>query len=248
MLYIRKVQPLPDVIERSNLIKRSEAWKKIPEEDTQAIRSQFDLLPKESIRYTLLKEQRGLCAYCMKRIHDDNSTTIEHWTPLSRSKDKALQYTNFLGVCHGGRKTEMEDTKILCCDASKGEKEIQISPWNEAHMKDIAYTSSGIIYTISQNPEFEKDINFTLCLNGLIDKKGNRIDTATEVIKGRRDAIQWCKDLYRTLDRRGKCTSVELKKKIDEIEQAEVMPEYVGVKLFYLKKKYQELAKREKSR
>lgn len=37
-----------------------------------------------------------------------------------------------------------------------------------------------------------------------------------------------------------------IKKKIDEIEQAEIMPEYAGVKLFYLKKKYRELIQRGK--
>lgn len=246
MLYIRKIQPLPDVVEMVNLIKRSDAWRQVPEGDTQAIRSQFDLLPKDSIRNTLLNEQHGLCAYCMRRIHNDNSTTIEHWTPLSENKEKALQYSNFLGVCHGGRKSETEHNKVLCCDASKGEKEIQISPWNESHMRDIAYTSAGIIYTLSENPEFEEDINNTLCLNGLLDNKGNFVDTSTEIVKGRRDSIQWCTDLYKALDRQGKCTSSALKKKIDQIEQAEVMPEYAGVKLFFLKKKYQELLKRGK--
>lgn len=244
MLYIKKIQPMPDVIQCVNVIKRSEAWKQTPDGDTDSIRKQFDLLPKSSIRHTLLKEQRGLCAYCMKRIHDDSSTTIEHWIPLSKSKDNALQYSNMLGVCHGGRKTETEKQRILCCDASKDEREIKICPWNEAHIKDIAYKSNGIMYTLSGNDEFEKDINETLCLNGLRDKKGNLIDTSTEIVKGRRDAVQWCNDFYRTLDRQGKCTSLMVKRKIDEIEQAEIMPEFAGIKLFYLKKKYRELVKR----
>lgn len=246
MLYIKKMQPLPEVVDKINLIKRSEIWKNISEEDTKAIRMQFESLPKDSIRYTLLKEQHGLCAYCMRRIHNDSSTTIEHWAPLSKNKEQALQYSNFLGVCHGGRKSETDDNKILCCDASKEETAIRISPWNEAHIRDIAYTSAGIIYTLSGNPDFEEDINKTLCLNGLTDNSGNFVDTSTEIVKGRRDSIQWCKNLYKALDRQGKCTSLRLKKKIEEIEQAEIMPEYAGVKLFYLKKKYWELLKRGK--
>lgn len=246
MLYIKKIQPLPDVVACVNTVKRSEEWKLISESDTHAIRKQFDLLPKNSIRHTLWKEQRGLCAYCMKRIHDDTSMTIEHWLPLSKSKNEALQYSNMLGVCHGGRKTEKESYKILCCDASKEEKEIKFCPWNESHIKDIAYMTNGIMYTLSGNEEFEIDINEILCLNGLRDEKGNLVDTSTEIVKGRRDAVRWCNDFYRALDRRGKCTSLMIKKKIDEIEQAEVMPEFAGVKLFYLKKKYCELVKRGK--
>lgn len=166
------MQPLPEVIDKINQIKRSDVWRNIPDKDVKAIRNQFESLPKDSIRYTLLKEQHGLCAYCMRRIHNDSSMTIEHWAPLSKNKEQALQYSNFLGVCHGGRKSEADDNKILCCDASKGEKAIRISPWNESHMKDIAYTSAGIIYTLSGNSDFEEDINRTLCLNGLTDEKG----------------------------------------------------------------------------
>lgn len=246
MLYIKKLYPLPDVIDKINEIKRSDEWKRIPEDDTNAIRDQFNLISKSSLRYTLIKEQHGLCAYCMKRIDNDDKTTIEHWTPLSKSKNKAIAYTNMLGVCHGGRKTEIDGQRILCCDASKDEDEIQISPWNESHMKDIAYKSNGIIYTLSGNVRFEEDINEKLCLNGLRDKKGNLIDTSTEIVKGRRDAVQWCNDFYRSLDRKRKCTSLMIKKKIDEIEQAEIQPEYAGGKLFYLKKKYRELLQRGK--
>lgn len=246
MLYIRKIHPLPDVIEQVNKIKRSAEWKVISENDTEAIRNQFNLIPKDSLRQNLIREQKGLCAYCMKRIHGDNKTTIEHWIPLSRSKAKAIEYKNMLGVCHGGRKTETDGQRILCCDARKDEQEIQISPWNEQHMNDIAYKTNGIIYTLSGNEVFETDINEKLCLNGLRDNKGNLVDTSTEIVKGRRDAIQWCDDFYRILDRKNKCNSLMLKKKIDEIEQAEVMPEYAGVKLFYLKRKYRELISRGK--
>lgn len=246
MLYIKKIQPLPDIIEHVNVIKHSTEWKETLDHDTNAIRKQFDLLPKSSIRRTLLKEQKGLCAYCMKRIHDDNSTTIEHWLPLSKNKDYALQYSNMLATCHGGRKTETEKQRVLCCDASKAEEEIKLCPWNEAHMRDIAYMSNGIMYTISGDKEFEKDINEILCLNGLKDAKGNLLDTSTEIVKGRRDAIQWCNDFYRVLDRQGKCTSLMIKKKIDELEHAEQMVEFAGVKLFFLKRKHRELLKRGK--
>lgn len=70
-----------------------------------------------------------------------------------------------LGVCHGGRKAETDGQRILCCDASKDEDEIQISPWKESHIKDIAYKSNGTIYTLSGNVKFEEDINEKLCRN-----------------------------------------------------------------------------------
>lgn len=114
-----------------NEIKRTEQWRCIQKGDTQAVRQEFDLLPKEEIRQSLLEEQHYLCAYCMKRIKNDGlHTTIEYWEPLSVNKDKALEYDNMLAVCDGGRKADLTGNvqRILCCDASKDEKEIAIDP------------------------------------------------------------------------------------------------------------------------
>ena len=105
-----------------------------------------------------MKEQHGLCAYCMRRIHNDSSTTIEHWVPLSQNKEQALQYSNFLGVCHGGRKSETDDNKILCGDASKEETAIRISPLRN-HRKMVPFltyickikTKNTLIISLSRN-------------------------------------------------------------------------------------------------
>jgi uncharacterized protein (TIGR02646 family) len=248
MLYIKKQNPPASMLAKVNEIKRSDEWRQIPDGDTDAIRNQFDMLPKDVIRQSLVREQHGLCAYCMCRIADDGRrTTVEHWYPLSKRKNGALEYSNMLGVCHGGRITALEDNgkRVLCCDARKGEQEITIDPRNERHMRDIAYMKNGIIYTISGDEALEDDINNKLCLNGLADKQGNRIDTATEIIKGRRDAAAWCDSFYKKLDRAGKCTSAMIQKMIVEINEAEIMPEYAGVKLFFLRKKYNELLHRE---
>jgi len=246
MLYIKKMKPPTVVTDRLNKEKRSEEWRQIREEDTKAIRAHFDTLNKSDIRKALVEEQHGLCAYCMRRIVDDgNVMAIEHWFPLSQSKKLALEYSNMLGVCQGGRKGEGDRQRILCCDASKDENKITIDPQNEFHMKDIAYKKSGTIYTLSGNEDLENDINFKLCLNGWIDRKGNQIDTFTEIVKGRRDAIAWCEAFYTALNRYEKCTSTMIHKKIEEIENADIMPEFAGVKLYFLRKKYRQLRARE---
>lgn len=140
MLYISKMKPTAVITDEVNKIKRSDLWHLIPKDDVNAIRAQFDSLPKANIREALFKEQHGLCAYCMRRISlDGQNTTIEHWYPLSKSKEKALDYSNMLGVCHGGRKSKESMHRVLCCDASKDEQLITIDPFNKSHMDDIAY-------------------------------------------------------------------------------------------------------------
>ena len=141
MLYIEKERMPAVALDKVNDIKRSHEWKSIQDGNTNAIRVQFDMLPKGQIRESLIKEQHGLCAYCMKRIHNDSkSTTIEHFIPLSKDKDKALDYSNMLAVCDGGKNTSVEGKKILCCDAcKKDEDEMTINPLNKYMMDKICF-------------------------------------------------------------------------------------------------------------
>ena len=93
MIYIKKGPPPRQMAHMVSEIKSSQEWKKIKAGDTKAIREKFDQLPKEVIRERLLEEQHYLCAYCMRRIKNDGrNTTIEHWYPLSKDKERALDY------------------------------------------------------------------------------------------------------------------------------------------------------------
>jgi hypothetical protein len=149
-----------------------------------------------------------------------------------------------LGVCDGGEQINSQQWHILCCDAYKSETEISTSPLNQVQMDKIAYTSEGIIYTNPRDDEMEKDINETLLLNGIRKSDDSVRDTSTEVLKGRRDAYDRARRMMNALNSRGKCNSVSVKKKIDELYAKEERDEYVGVILYYLNKKYQSLVRR----
>lgn len=95
MLYIEKQQPDKELLARIAEVKSSSEWKQVNDDDTKGIRECFDKLPKDVLRQSILKEQHHLCAYCMKRINDSPlHTTIEHWYPLSKDKNSALDYNN----------------------------------------------------------------------------------------------------------------------------------------------------------
>ena len=204
--------------------------------------------PSEMIRRGLLEEQSGLCAYCMRRIENNGRTTrIEHWYPLSKDKDRALDYGNMLAVCDGGANYQGWEKKVLCCDAFKGDdEELTISPLNAQQMKKIIYDKNGHIKTKPYDAVLEKDINDSLRLNGLWKNKKFVADTSTGLVKGRRDTYQQYERFIRKLDHNGKCSSAQVKKKIDEIQTAEQKPEFAGVWLYFLNKKYHSLLMREK--
>lgn len=246
MLYIEKKSPPREMVRKVSEIKSSPGWKAIKDGNTSAIRSEFDSLPKDTIRESLLKEQHYLCAYCMRKIQNSGqSTSIEHWFPLSKNKDQALDYRNMLAVCDGGENWKGSGKKILCCDACKADEvKLNISPLNKQQMDKIAYGKDGFIHTNPYDKKMEEDLRGILRLNGLWKKGEFVADTSTELIKGRKDTYQLYENFVKRLGEEGKCTSSSIKKIIDKIQNAEHRPEYAGVLLYFFNKKYQSLVKR----
>lgn len=71
MIYIRKRKTPNIIVEKATAIKKDPAsgYEKLelPKDSTQ-LRFLFEQMPKATIRSELIKEQHGLCAYCMRRI------------------------------------------------------------------------------------------------------------------------------------------------------------------------------------
>lgn len=245
MILIEK-EGLSDELNRRIIeIRKSDKWKNTEDDNTDAIRQIFeDDFPKNEVKSVLIREQKGLCAYCMRRIRMDSHSRVEHWIPLSIDKEKAIDYNNMLGVCDGGEKVMGQQGHILCCDAHKRETEISTSPLNKSQMDKIAYKLDGTIYTNPQDKEMEKDINETLLLNEIRKADGSVRDTSTEILKGRRDAYDRESLMMKKLNRSGKCTSAAVKRIMDNLKDCEECEEYVGVKLYYFRKKYESLVRR----
>jgi len=72
-----------------------------------------------------VREQRGLCCYCMKMIRAAHGAMkIEHWHSQTGHRDEQLRYTNLLGAC-------MEVKNAFCWPAlrhTKGDLELSRNP------------------------------------------------------------------------------------------------------------------------
>ena len=90
----------------------------------------------------------------------------------------------------------------------------------------------------------EKDINDVLLLNGIQKSDGTVRDTSTELLKGRKDTYERARKMMNRLNAKGKCTSVTVKKLIEELYNSDEREEYAGVKLYYFRKKYNSLIRR----
>lgn len=239
MIYIRK-RMVPKEIHRKIIeIKATKEWKELSSSDNEGKRSFFDQLDKELIRRCLVEEQHGICAYCMKRITVDN-TRIEHYKALKKDADKdgALDYNNMLGVCYGGEQHDGYGKKCLCCDAAKKDADIHISPLKRETIEKITYTKEGFVKT--PNTTYMDDINNTLGLNGEWDKNGHFIrDTTTQLVAGRKAAYEAC---CKYMEKTGKKYTGfkyinELQKKVTLLESSSKYDEFIGVKLYVLKKR-----------
>lgn len=117
----------------------------------------------DGLRAALVRDQRGLCCYCMNRIEATRAAMkIEHWRCQSRYAELDLAYSNLLAACLGGH-GQPEDNQH--CDTRKGERDLKFNPANPAHRIEqrIRFELDGAI--ASSDAEFNTQLNEILNLN-----------------------------------------------------------------------------------
>lgn len=172
--------------------------------------------------------------------------TIEHLIPLSKCKEKVLDYRNYLGVCKGGADLPRNKSKCICCDASKGNLELQcVNPFDEQQMNHIRYLSDGIIYYERREDDsddyeraMKEDLFHILKLNGDYDETTGAVkkDTKTSLVKNRKDAYEECEAYIEELYENGHLTKEQLEADIKKILDVEKYEAYDGVRIFLLKR------------
>jgi uncharacterized protein (TIGR02646 family) len=116
---------------------------------------------KTELREALVREQGGLCCYCMGRIGDDPMRAkIEHWTPQSVGPADALAWRNLLGACKGNEGSRRAEQH---CDTRKGDEVVRIDPREAHHIATLSYTAAGELR--SSVADFQDDIDTRLGLN-----------------------------------------------------------------------------------
>ncbi len=238
MIYIKKKRCSKRLQESLNAVKHSDAWKQARDDDISLLRMCFDSLDKSEIKKLLIDEQHGICAYCMSRINERN-IVIDHWMPLSSGKKYVLDYNNFAGCCCGGRNKDRR--KELCCEAAKDNEPITINPWDKDMMDNIKYTTDGKIVYTGENIKIKNDINYVLKLNGELDSKGKmRHDTPTKLVENRKQQYKNFCNLMHQMNENNysqKRIVSELKRHIRKLETQDEYKEYVGVMIYFMKRK-----------
>lgn len=116
---------------------------------------------KQELREALVDEQRGICCYCMGRIHPTNSNMkIEHFLSYSKHPKLRLVYSNLFGSCLGNMKADADEH----CDTFKKSKEFHFHMCNSGSIHSaIRYQNDGTVY--SNNERLDQELNNVLNLN-----------------------------------------------------------------------------------
>lgn len=118
---------------------------------------------KDDLRAALVRDQRGLCCYCMNRVEATSTgMKIEHWQCQSRNGDRDLAYSNLLGACLGGQGLP---EALQHCDTRKGEQDLKFNPADGEHRIEqrIRFEMDGTI--ASSDADFHAQLNDVLNLN-----------------------------------------------------------------------------------
>ncbi len=144
--------------------------------------------PKDELRRALVKEQAGLCCYCLGRITTGfECMKIEHWASQDHHPHRQLDYSNLLGACMGGQGSPRRQQH---CDTAKGNEDLSINPADPRHACSelFTYLPNGKIEAAGGDPRVARDIEI-LALNQPRLMAGRRaiIEEVTgEVVRSKR--------------------------------------------------------------
>lgn len=205
---------------------------------------------------SLLEEQGYVCAYCMRRISEDN-VEIEHYLvrhPSDAYRDnmrryiasgsmngrfdpdydadvESLDYRNMLAVCNGG---EGKPASMHTCDVARNEKANQdeplcVDPLDPISIGKIKYSNKGAIR--SDDPAIDHDLNDVLRLNNSGPGSRSFVENRRAVLLSlQRDVAKYCQ-------RHGKKSKQHYcESRYNQILGAKQKPEYAGILLWQLKR------------
>jgi uncharacterized protein (TIGR02646 family) len=112
---------------------------------------------KDTLRAHLVREQRGICCYCLARIPAEHGAMkIEHWHSQTNYATEQLDYNNLLASCMGNEGRRPGDQH---CDTRKGDRDLSRNPANPMHHVEDLAQFLGDGRTVSNNPAFDSQLN-----------------------------------------------------------------------------------------
>ena len=124
----------------------------------------YDNYPdKDTLRRALTDEQRGICCYCMGRIHPHaTAMKIEHWHCQTDYPAEQLDYRNLLAACPGHPHQPEAQTH---CDTHKGNRPLSFNPADPGQRIEALLRFAGDGTIRADREDIDRELNEVLNLN-----------------------------------------------------------------------------------
>lgn len=179
-----------------------------------------DYREKQDLREALVRDQRGLCCYCMQRIRPTPAgIRIEHFRPR-RHEALQLSWTNLLGACPGvvANAREVHHT----CDVSKGDQEISVDP-QRLRPGEIRYGADGTMTIVGNGAQADLDDVLRLNHPRLVGNRRRVHDSLIRELIGAGGRAAWPR--------------ARLEQKLAAIREGSELPEFAGLMEFWLERR-----------
>jgi uncharacterized protein (TIGR02646 family) len=197
--------------------------------------ARYDGLPadaKSELRAALVRDQRGLCCFCMQRVEaavaPELKVKIAHWMPQQVAAARALEWTNLLGACPGNEGAPYDRQH---CDTRQGSAALRISPCEPTHIASLSYTVRGEI--CSSREDLRDDLDAKLNLNDI------------SLCAGRREAVTRMAGALRQKNK-GAFTEAAMRSALSRYSTPDAsgnLPPFAGAVEWWLRRRLGELAK-----
>lgn len=137
--------------------------------------------PHQELREALIRDQRGLCCFCMRRIVSDPAEMkVAHYVPRTVDSSLEIAWSNLLGACLGLADRTDRRPANQTCDTRQGSRQLLIDPRKASISSLIDYSIDGRISitqsscTKESHEALQRDLNATLNLNHSALRKARR--------------------------------------------------------------------------
>ncbi len=146
---------------------------------------------KRAMRDDLVREQHGLCCFCMQRIEPAVSpelrVKIAHWTPQAVDQTRDLTWRNLFAACPGNEGAPRERQH---CDTRQGNERLTINPLEETHVASLTYSTSGAVRSARSDLQGDLDERLNLNDEALCARRREAVMRMADAL-GRRSGAQF---------------------------------------------------------
>lgn len=134
---------------------------------------------KAEIRAAALRDQQGLCAYCNRRVPDDPTTKVEHWSARNTQGGSSdpFEWEHLLAVCPGSAGAPQASQT---CDTRRGNRTLVLHPARRPPDTDAAVRFLADGRATADSPALQFEVDEVLGLNTALLRQSRKeaIDAA----------------------------------------------------------------------